>query len=175
MSYKAFKRLLGETSLERKCRWLLGAGVLVLMTGSFWVYARQTEDLAYEQLESTGRALLPSIVARLHVRADLVQVVDDFQRSAEDHWPSTLKDYKFDVLRPDAQDEQHRPTAVDQPAMHAFADATRNELTRRVPKENAYYYYGALRAAPACVACHRDEEKMGPGKANPDLKPDDLM
>ena len=43
MSYRAFKRLLGETSLERKCRWLLGAGVLLLMTGSFWVYARQTE------------------------------------------------------------------------------------------------------------------------------------
>ena len=56
MSYKAFKRLLGETSLERKCRWLLGAGVLVLMTGSFWVYAKQTEDLAYEQLlDTTGR------------------------------------------------------------------------------------------------------------------------
>ena len=24
MSYRGFKRLLGETSLERKCRWLLG-------------------------------------------------------------------------------------------------------------------------------------------------------
>ena len=55
MSYRAFKRLLGETSLERKCRWLLGAGVLILMTGSFWVYARQTEGLAYEQLDTTGR------------------------------------------------------------------------------------------------------------------------
>ena len=30
MSYRAFKRLLGETSLERKCRWLLGAGVLLV-------------------------------------------------------------------------------------------------------------------------------------------------
>ena len=67
MSYRAFKRLLGETSLERKCRWLLGAGVLLLMTGSFWVYAKQTEDLAYGQLETTGRALLPSVVAQAHV------------------------------------------------------------------------------------------------------------
>ena len=33
MSYKAFKRLLGETSLERKCRWLLGTGVVVILTG----------------------------------------------------------------------------------------------------------------------------------------------
>ena len=58
MSYRAFKRLLGETSLERKCRWLLGAGVLLLMTGSFWVYAQQTETLAYEQLDTTGRVLI---------------------------------------------------------------------------------------------------------------------
>ena len=33
----------------------------LLMTGSFWVYAQQTEDLAYEQLETTGRALIPTI------------------------------------------------------------------------------------------------------------------
>ena len=175
MSYRAFKRLLGETSLERKCRWLLGAGVLLLMTGSFWVYAKQTEDLAYEQLESTGRAILPAIVARMHVKGEYVAAVDDYQRQAEEQWPSTLKDYKYNVLLPDAQDDQHRPTAADQPAMHAFADPARNEWTRRVPKENAYFYYGALRAAPGCVACHRDESKMGPGKANPDLKPDDLM
>ena len=48
MSYRAFKRLLGETSLERKCRWLLGAGVLILMTGSFYIYANQTKGLAYD-------------------------------------------------------------------------------------------------------------------------------
>jgi signal transduction histidine kinase len=175
MSYRAFKRLLGETSLERKCRWLLGAGVLLLMTGSFWVYAKQTEDLAYEQLESTGRALLPSIVARLHVKGDLASAVDRFQESAEGQWPSTLKDYKYDVLIPNAQDDQHRPTAADQPAMHAFTDPARNEVSRLTPKENAFYYYGAIRAVPVCVDCHRDEARMGPGKANPELKPNDLM
>ena len=55
MSYRAFKHLLGETSLERKCRWLLGAGVLLLMTGSFWVYAKQTEDLARDLEEVLQR------------------------------------------------------------------------------------------------------------------------
>jgi hypothetical protein len=42
MSYRAFKRLLGETSLERKCRFLFGAGILLLITGSFWLYALRT-------------------------------------------------------------------------------------------------------------------------------------
>ena len=39
MSYRAFKRLLGETSLERKCRFLFGSGVIVLVTLSFWLYS----------------------------------------------------------------------------------------------------------------------------------------
>ena len=65
MSYRAFKRLLGETSLERKCRWLIGTGVLVLMFASFYFYARQTEVIAYDQLTHTGRALVSPIVAWL--------------------------------------------------------------------------------------------------------------
>ena len=71
MSYRAFKRLLGETSLERKCRFLLGGGILLLITLSFWVYARQTEHLAYEQTATTGRLLISPIVARYHVEKDL--------------------------------------------------------------------------------------------------------
>ena len=36
MSYRSIKRVLGETSLERKCRLLFGACLLVLITGTFW-------------------------------------------------------------------------------------------------------------------------------------------
>src|SRR6266540_6013304 len=61
MSYRAFKRLLGETSLERKCRFLFGAGILVLITVSFWIYAAQTEHLAYEQTITTCRFLVTPI------------------------------------------------------------------------------------------------------------------
>jgi signal transduction histidine kinase len=64
MSYRAFKRLLGETSLERKCRFLFGAFILVLITGSFWLYARQTEHLAYEQITNSCRLLVIQIVDR---------------------------------------------------------------------------------------------------------------
>src|SRR5581483_4810159 len=163
MSYRAFKRLLGETSLERKCRWLLGAGVLLLMTGSFWVYAKQTEDLAYGQLESTGRALLPSIVAWMHSDADLRKAVTEFQESAEGHWPTTLKDYKFEIIIPGSQDDQRRGTAADQPAVHALSDPARNEVSRLVSKENTYYYYGAIRAGSECLKCHTNEDRMGPG------------
>src|SRR5207253_6247987 len=67
MSYRAFKRLLGETSLERKCRFLFGAGILLLITASFWLYAYQTEDLAYAQTTTTCRVLVNPIFDKHHL------------------------------------------------------------------------------------------------------------
>ena len=67
MSYRAFKRLLGETSLERKCRFLFGAGILLLITASFWLYAYKTERLAYNQATPMGRMLVNWVVTRSHL------------------------------------------------------------------------------------------------------------
>ena len=176
MSYRAFKRLLGETSLERKCRWLLGAGVLVLTAGSFWVYAHQTEGLAYEQLETTGRALLSPIVARLHVKGEQRQAVDDFQKLTEAHWPDQLKGYEYRLIKyPLSDDPQHKPDPEDMGLLSKIlSDPLKAEESRQVPKENAYYFYGAIRAGASCADCHRDPAKLGP-KANPALKENDLM
>jgi signal transduction histidine kinase len=181
MSYRAFKKLLGETSLERKCRWLLGAGVLVLMTGSFWVYARQTEDLAYEQLETTGRVLLSPIFSRIHApKGEWGQAVDDVQKHSEKNWPDQLKGYNYRLITPDAKDPEHQAGTDDQDLMTSFRkDPDKNEATRQAPRENAFYYYGAIRAAPSCVDCHTSPAKMGAygaaDKTNPDLKAGDLM
>ena len=78
MSYRAFKRLLGETSLERKCRFLFGAFILLLITGSFWFYARQTEDVAYAQIVTTCRLLVNQIIDH-----DLATVCRPVQVSAQ--------------------------------------------------------------------------------------------
>ena len=68
MSYRAFKRLLGETSLERKCRFLFGAGILVLITVSFWIFALQNEALAYDQATATCRMLVNPILFKEHLK-----------------------------------------------------------------------------------------------------------
>ncbi len=180
MSYRAFKKLFGETSLERKCRWLLGAGVLLLMTGSFWVYARQTEGLAYDQLETTGRALLSPTVARLHVKDVQLEAMKDFQKQAEANWPDQLKGYSTRLIIPFSKDRASQPEADDMEAVGRFLiDPAKNEETRQAPKENAYYYYGGIRAGASCVDCHTDPERMGEfgsaEKSNPDLKPGELM
>src|SRR6516162_9402388 len=80
MSYRAFKRLLGETSLERKCRFLFGAGILLLITASFWLYAYQTEHLAYDQTTTTCRVLVNQIFDRWH----LPKVIDWERKQLED-------------------------------------------------------------------------------------------
>ncbi|MGD9128359.1 MAG: HAMP domain-containing sensor histidine kinase [Planctomycetia bacterium] len=57
MSYRSIKRVLGETNLERKCLVLFAACLLVLITGSFWWYGSQTEELVSKQNPIMGRLL----------------------------------------------------------------------------------------------------------------------
>ena len=178
MSYRAFKRLLGETSLERKCRLLLGAGVLLLMTGSFWVYAEQTERLAYEQLDTTGRVLIDPIFTREHITSDGSK--DQFRDLREVHWPAQMQGYG--IIVPGTNDPARKPQPEDLPILDRFLNNTElTEESRQVQKEKAYYYYGAIRASDRCITCHSDPEKMdavknGSGdKARPELQKNDLM
>ena len=64
MSYRAYKKLFGETALELKSRLALAIGVPLLLGISFYVYARQTEGLAYDQLTHTGQ--VNDRVGRVH-------------------------------------------------------------------------------------------------------------
>ena len=75
MSYRSIKRVLGETSLERKFRFLFGACLLLLITTSFWWYGkqtenllgRQTEKLLYEQNRNTARLLVGQAMYNEHL------------------------------------------------------------------------------------------------------------
>jgi signal transduction histidine kinase len=169
MSYRAFKRLLGETSLERKCRWLLGAGVLLLMTGSFWVYAQQTESLAYEQLDTTGRALIGPLLSKEHVPLDGGK--DPLRDFAHVVFPPQVQSYSLIV--PGSTDPAHKAQADDLAILDRFLnDPQKNEDTRQSQKERAYYFYGAVRAAKSCVECHSSPERMEGVKAGSGEKAD---
>ncbi len=66
MSYQSIKRVLGETHLERKCRFLFGLCLLLLIAGSFsWVWLA-TESLVYEKYRRTGALLVDSIMLKTH-------------------------------------------------------------------------------------------------------------
>jgi hypothetical protein len=60
MAYRSLKNVLGETSLERKCRFLFGLCLFVLIAGSFWWYGSRTEQVASSSTptcsNTTGRS-----------------------------------------------------------------------------------------------------------------------
>jgi len=59
MSYRTFKRALGETNLERKCRWLFGTCLMLLISASFWGYSTQSDKMIFNLIgqELTTAAL----------------------------------------------------------------------------------------------------------------------
>jgi two-component system sensor histidine kinase BarA len=155
MSYRVFKRLLGETDLERKCRFLLGGGILLLMTLSFWGYARQTEGLAYQQMETSGRLLVPPILADVHLEPNRREAINAFQeRRSEETRPDELSKYRYKVLRPDAPQPEQKPEGDEVAVVNkmlANPDAT-EETSRSA--QGVFHYYGAIRAQASCLDCH---------------------
>jgi len=78
MSYRAFKRLLGETSLERKCHLLFGATTLLLLTGSFWWYAWKTEGAARAQSDAMSRLLQEEAAPGGNVKDEKLHILEEF-------------------------------------------------------------------------------------------------
>src|SRR5262249_52504331 len=106
MSYRAFKRLLGETSLERKCRFLFGGFILLLITASFWLYAHLTYALAYAQIDTTCRLLVNPIVAQEHLTVAQEHLPRD-QQKALDALKKQWKKDSGDEAAPRAPDYHH--------------------------------------------------------------------
>lgn len=67
MSYRSIKRVLGENSLERKCRILFGLCMLVLIGGSFWGVMRFTEDFIREETRKKAREMLEMHLLKAHL------------------------------------------------------------------------------------------------------------
>lgn len=66
MSYRSIKRVVGETSLERKCRLLFVAGLSLLLTCTFWLVEHIAEDLVEGATILKGRDLAVSALIRYH-------------------------------------------------------------------------------------------------------------
>ncbi len=177
MSYRAFKRLLGETSLERKCRFLFGAFILLLITASFWLYARQTESLAYEQMNTMSRLLVHPIVVRQHVKdldpknaggeeyRNRMLAMNEYRDKWEgENLSPIMGTYNSCFLKPGVSTVESRE---DNPGMEILkefmADNALNESSFRSDKENRYYR--AIRATKSCLPCHKhaDKSELGEG------------
>ena len=160
MSYRAFKRLLGETSLERKCRFLFGAGILVLIALSFWLYAYQTEHLAYQQAVTSCRLLVAPILAQQHLqhlrsqtepKLDGKALAQAFALPDDSLPPDAGREYQYHFLQEGKFDDSYE--------RDLFKDFLRNdpdrvEDARLRPNEQSMLYYTPIRANKACLGCH---------------------
>ena len=66
MSYRSIKRVLGETSLERKCRLLFGGCLLLLITIAFWGVDRIAGRLVMKNTRNHGHDLVDIIMIKVH-------------------------------------------------------------------------------------------------------------
>lgn len=162
MSYRTVKRLLGETSLERKCRFLFGGGLLLLITGSFYFYGRQTTKLVYEQNIITGRLLVTPIIYQHHWKyRESKQFHPAIDAMARELKPAELTKYDWDLVRATPDDPEKRPSdQADFDALDRLAQGDRETggIVTNEKGESWYRYYGAVRATDSCIKCHQHKQ-----------------
>jgi two-component system sensor histidine kinase BarA len=163
MSYRTVKRLLGETSLERKSRYLFGGSLLLLITASFYVYARLTSDLVNEQNPKQARRLIYPIILEKHIKeleptatAQSMQLIVDEMRPSELEYKARF--FKPDLLRRSAvsTEPEFRPSdAEDYDAVEAIVRGPATEYPRIDKDSGEYQLFAAVTAQKACAECHR--------------------
>ncbi len=160
MSYRSLKRVLGETSLERKCRYLFGGCLLVLITGSFWWYGGSTEKLVYEASRESARGLVESIIVMQHTRVWQKKDNDDYAGLVEDlRQGLASREYSWKFIRPTNEGDNAPSDEFEESVLAEFMRSTdpppfreRHLLVDGTPE---YHYYMPIRVTnERCVICH---------------------
>jgi two-component system sensor histidine kinase BarA len=171
MSYRTFKRLLGETSLERKCRFLLGGGLFLLISASFLFYGRHTTNMVVDQNRVFGQLLIAPIMYEKHWRyferdRDEGEFEKVLTRMSQDLKPIDIKDYSWALIKAHGSDPAKGASEqLDHDALAKLALGD-DEYTFRTT-DGFFRYYGAVRASSSCMACHTID--------TPNLKEGDLL
>ena len=188
MSYRTFKHLLGETSLERKCRFIFGGGILLLVTMSFYWYGQKTESRVLGQKTEAARIVVGPIIRKLHLEKDLSSLGRDLVNELSDD-ASSLNDnpsYKSRIIWGlSADDRLSKPDEFEQKKLTeflraasrqemaprevvaaapirpmSFADGTPTFEGRRKPGSLEYQYVEAVLYKPSCLyKCHNQYRK----------------
>ncbi|MEE2675778.1 MAG: HAMP domain-containing sensor histidine kinase [Planctomycetota bacterium] len=66
MAHQSWRRVLGETSLERKCRLLFGFWLTLLISGAFWGVEKVSSDLILKNTRTTARDVVDIALLKPH-------------------------------------------------------------------------------------------------------------
>jgi len=164
------RRLLGEASLERKCRFLFGGGILVLMAGTFIWYSYRMERIVYRGIRDQARLVAGRILTTEHWKR---MEHTDFHRNVEtldQHLsPDEVPLHSWRYITPDGQVKLEKgklPRGADkQPRISGFERRSLASLRKRTDiidrarvaqgSSNLYLYIRAIRLEPSCTKeCH---------------------
>jgi signal transduction histidine kinase len=156
VSYRTFKKLLGETSLERKCRFLFGGALMLLITGSFYFYSQLNLRILRAQTRQRAELLIAQNLSNIHwektAEAEAEPIVKGLASGLK---PSGLREYGWKFIPIDNSDPTKR---FSEPFEH---DALNQLLNKHGPfvvhedsKERKYHYFKMIIAEDLCLRCH---------------------
>jgi signal transduction histidine kinase len=118
MSYRTFKRVLGETNLERKCRWWFGISLAVMLTLSFTWYGQQTEKLVENNIQALSQEYVRAGWNTLHIEKlaktegqgqDKESTDLDFYRELAESGLQLSRGFQWDAILPPPPDGSSLP------------------------------------------------------------------
>ncbi|MFO1004378.1 MAG: ATP-binding protein [Planctomycetaceae bacterium] len=161
MSYRSLKRLLGETSLERKCRFLLGSSLIILISGSFYWYSQRNLTVIDAQYRQRAQLLISQNLQTTHWLSMQSSskdpgVIDVIKTMAKDLKPQNERKsaWKFLAARQEMASAEYRGSVESE-----------NEALRRLRKgepfhverdsdSGEYQYFEPIFAGQSCLGCH---------------------
>jgi signal transduction histidine kinase len=190
VSYRSIRDILGETSLERKIRFLFGLCMFALIAGSFWWYGSRTEQLVFSSSRATARHVVDAIMLQHHWK--MLEKEQQHASTIESLEKRLLSErYQWRFLRPDASPEEAETyRKLDQRVLEYFTEespvtpgqplpdtAGRFEFQDFRTDDNAeYHYYQPIRFRQDCAICHEYRGPVGSsGDGRPKLAEGDLM
>jgi signal transduction histidine kinase len=204
VSYRTFKHLLGETSLERKCRFIFGSGIFLVVTLSFYWYGLKTESLVIGQKTEAARVLVGPVLAARHMDLDPTSPARDLFLELSDeaatadaragyrthfvpaYGPFDDKSRPADAFEAERLDEFLREAAASARVRRLPPDPNRLERPRTFPTgkpiwaariapgRREYQYVEAVLYRESCIGCHAHKLRRGPDGKWVETKTNDL-
>jgi hypothetical protein len=163
MSCRGVKRVLGETSPERKCRLLFGVCLLALITGSFFWYNGKIETQVRQANRRLGQGLVDAVLLRHHwsklendEQSQLIaQKMGDELKNQVYTWSFIRRKSSGEGAPTDEFETRLLEEFSSNPATAANLGPLEVEFAdRTVPEKGEYQYYQAVRAKTQCIQCH---------------------
>jgi two-component system sensor histidine kinase BarA len=182
--YRSLKRVLGESNLERKFRWLFGLSIGTLIFAAFlgvWYIQKKLID---DTARAKGRDLVRIVLFDLHWKKWNTNPNDPAEVELQRNLTEALaqEDYEHIILKLDSGPEPplaatavHQPTTVYERDLlerlklraeaEALAQVSGEEGARDLalapvaasipaPEQDNYYYYQVVHWSDTCIGCH---------------------